>query len=92
MHLMGIIPATTITVLNCPLMVLCHGTVQVDIAFDYVYSMMSWSTHTKRRDIENYTGKTLTVRGEMQCDIVYKVQKYTLQIIVTIIVRAYLIC
>ena len=90
MHSMRIIPATTITVWNCPLMVLCHGTVQVDTAADY--SMMSRNTYTKKLNIENCTGETLTVRDEMQCDIVNKVQNYTLQIIVTIIVRVYLIC
>lgn len=62
-HSMCIIPATTLTVLSCPLMVLCHGTVQVETAADY--SMRCRSTYTKKLNIENYIGETLTVRGEM---------------------------
>ena len=63
---------------------------EVDTAADY--SIMSKSTypqkfsnfplHPSNVELKTYTGETLTVCGEMQCDIVYKGQKYTLPIIV----------
>ena len=63
---------------------------EVDTAADY--SIMSESTysqkfsnfplHPSNVELKTYTGETLTVCGEMQCDILYKGHEYRLPIIV----------
>jgi len=63
---------------------------EVDTAADY--SIMSKSTHFQKFsnfplrlskvELKTYTGETLTVCGEMLCDVMYKGHEYTLPIIV----------
>ena len=63
---------------------------EVDTAADYL--IMSKSTyaqkfskfplHPSKVEMKTYTGETLTVCGEMQCDVVYRGHKYTLPIVV----------
>ena len=63
---------------------------EVDTTADY--SIMSKNTYTQKFsdfplhpsnvELKTYTGETLTVCGEVQCNILYKVHEYTLPNIV----------
>ena len=53
----------------------------MDTTTDNDYTIMSGSTYAHKLNIENlHRAEMLTVRGEMQCDNVHKVQKYALLI------------
>ena len=62
---------------------------EVDTVADYSMSKSTYTQkfcnfplHPSNVELKTYTGETLTICGEMQCDIVYKGHKYTMPIIV----------